>query len=143
MAETEEQRLQRCLDELKGKNVAHYSVMLAAYINARIDANRAILVLSSTGIGLLIAMISKLQSMNVYLKITYVAAIAALLGAACTTLWIHANNAKTIESYIRAQGTSKSMKLKLDASRYINYLLFLSGLTLALIVIALSLFLST
>ena len=30
MAETKEQKQQRMLDELKGKNVAHYSVILGA-----------------------------------------------------------------------------------------------------------------
>lgn len=42
MAEKEEQRQQRELDELKGRNIAQYSVMFAAYINAGIDANKAI-----------------------------------------------------------------------------------------------------
>ena len=56
MAETSEEREQRLLRELEGKNVAHYSVMLTAFINARVDANKAIFAFSSTGIGLLIAM---------------------------------------------------------------------------------------
>jgi len=60
MPETEDQRQHRVLDEVKGKNVAHYSVMLAAYINARVDANKAIFVFSSTGIGLLITIANKL-----------------------------------------------------------------------------------
>jgi len=60
MPETEEQRQQRMLDELKGKNVAHYTVMLAVYINVRVDANKAIFVFSSSGIGLLIAIADKL-----------------------------------------------------------------------------------
>ena len=69
MAETKEQQEQRKLEELKGKNIAHYSVMLTAFINARVDANKAIFAFSSTGIGLLIAMATKLQQLSGCLKI--------------------------------------------------------------------------
>ena len=133
MAETEEQRQQRVLDELKGKNVAHYSVMLAAYINARIDANKAIFVFSSTGIGLLIAIANKLQQLSTSVKIIYIGALVAFFVAVCSTLLVHRCNAKAIESYIRSEGNEKSMDFKLNTWKYVNYISFAIGLALSLV----------
>jgi hypothetical protein len=140
VAETEEQRQQRLLDELKGKNVAHYSVMLAAYINARIDANRAILVLSSTGIGLLIAIANQLQPLGTCAKVAYVAALIAFFATACSTLWVYVSNAEAIESYVRGEGNSKPADFRLNAAKYVNYVFFATGLALALMVATIALF---
>ena len=130
MTEPEEQRV---LDELKGKNVAHYSVMLAAYINARVDANKAIFVFSSTGIGLLIAIANKLQQLSTVVKIMYIAALVAFFVAVCSTLLVHIRNAKAIESYIKNQGDDKSMDFKLNTWKYVNYISFAIGLASSLV----------
>ena len=130
MTEPEEQRV---LDELKGKNVAHYSVMLAAYINARVDANKAIFVFSSTGIGLLIAIANKLQQLSTGVKIMYIAALVAFFVAVCSTLLVHIRNAKAIESYIKNQGDDKSMDFKLNTWKYVNYISFAIGLASSLV----------
>jgi hypothetical protein len=133
MPETEDQRQQRVLDELKGKNVAHYSVMLAAYINAHVDANKAIFVFSSTGIGLLIAIANKLQSLCTCIKVIYIGALVAFFVAACSTLFVHIRNAKAIESYIRNEGNEKSMDFKLNTWKYVNYISFAIALALSLV----------
>ena len=133
MPETEEQRQQRMLDELKGKNVAHYSVMLAAYINARIDANKAIFGFSSSGIGLLIAIADKLQSFGTCIKLVYVGALVAFFVAVCSTVFVHIRNATSIESYIRGKGNEKSMDFKLSTWKYVNYVSFAIGLALSLV----------
>jgi len=132
MAETEEQKQQRVLDELKGKNVAHYSVMLAAYINARVDANKAIFAFSSTGIGLLIVIVDKLQQLSICVKIVYIGALVAFFAAVCSTLLVYICNAKSIWSYIRNEGSEKA-EFKLDTWKYINYVLFAIGLALSLV----------
>ena len=133
MAETEEQRQVRMPDELKGKNVAHYSVMLAAYINARIDANKAIFAFSSTGIGLLIAIANKLQQLSTSIKLVYVGALVAFFVAACSTLLVYIHNAKAIESYIRNEGNEKSMDFTLNTWKYVNYVSFALGLAVRLL----------
>jgi hypothetical protein len=133
MAETKEQQQQRVLDELKGKNVAHYSVMLAAYISARVDANKAIFVFSSTGIGLLIAIVDKLQQLSICVKIVYIGALVAFFAAVCSTLLVHICTAKAIESYIRNEGSEKSMEFNLNTWKYINYISFAIGLALSLV----------
>jgi hypothetical protein len=133
MAETEEQRQQRLLDELKGKNVAHYSVMLAAYINTSVDATKAVFVFSSTGIGLLIAIAAKLQQLSICVKIVYIGALVAFFAAVCSTVLVHIRNTKAIESYIRSEGKEKYMDYKLNTWKYINYFSFAIGLALSLV----------
>lgn len=133
MPETEDQQQQRLLDELKGKNVAHYSVMLAAYINARVDANKAIFVFSSTGIGLLIAIANKLQLLCTCIKVIYIGALVAFFVAACSTLFVHIRNAKAIESYIRNEENEESMNFKLNTWKYVNYISFAIALVLSLV----------
>ena len=131
MAETKEQQEQRKLEELKGKNIAHYSVMLTAFINARVDANKAIFAFSSTGIGLLIAMATKLQQLSGCLKIVYVGALVAFFIAACSTLFVFVKNAEAIESYIRNEG-EKKRDVHLKTWKYVNYFSFAVGLALSL-----------
>ena len=130
MPETPQQEQQRKLDELKGKNVAHYSVMLAAYINALVDANKAIFVFSSTGIGLLIAIVDKPQQLSICVKIVYIGALVAFFAAVCSTLLVYISNSKAIESYIRSEGKEKDMEFKLNTWKYINYISFAIGLAL-------------
>ncbi len=133
MAETKEQQQQRELNELKGKNISYYSVMLAAYIDARVDANKAIFAFSSTGIGLLIAIVGRLQQQSIYLKIIYISALVAFFVAVGSTLLVHICNTKAIESYIRNEGSEKSMDFKLNTCKYINYISFAIGLILSLV----------
>lgn len=141
MPETDEQRQQRVLDELKGKNVAHYSVMLAAFIKARVDANKAIFAFSSSGIGLLIAIASKLQPVSTCIKIVYAGALVAFFVSACSTLLVFISNAKAIESYIRSEGNEKAMDFRLNTWKYVNYVSFAFGLALSLIFTIVGLFL--
>lgn len=54
-AESDEERCKRHLDELKGKNVANYSVLLTTVIQSELDSIRSIITLSSAGIGVLFA----------------------------------------------------------------------------------------
>jgi hypothetical protein len=56
--ESEEEERSRKLDELKGKNVAHYSVLLAAYIQTKMEHDKTLVTLSAAGIGLLLTIIS-------------------------------------------------------------------------------------
>lgn len=133
MAETEEERKARMLEELKGKNVAYYSVMLTAYISARVDANKAIFAFSSTGIGFLVAIASKLQQLSACAKAVYVGALLAFFAAACSTLFVYVKNAKAIESYIRSEGNEKAKDFELKTWKYVNYVSFSVGLALLLV----------
>jgi len=139
MAETEEQRKEPVPEELRGKNVAHYSVMLAAYIGARVDANKAIFAFSSTGIGFLVAVSNKLQQLGSCAKIVYVGALLAFFVAACSTLFVYVKNAEAIESYIRNE-EEKKKDFELKTWKYVNYISFALGLALLLVFAVLGVF---
>ncbi len=49
------ERRSRKLDELKGKNIANYNVLLTTIIQSELDSIRSIIALSSAGIGVLFA----------------------------------------------------------------------------------------
>ncbi len=102
-------------------------------MDACVDANKAIFVFSSTGIGLLIAIANKLQSLGTCVKLIYVGALAAFFVAVCSTLLVHISNAKAIESYIRGEGNEGSKDFKLNTWKYVNYISFAIGLTLSLV----------
>lgn len=48
----------RKLRELGGRNIAHYSVLLIAFIKTKMDRDKMLVTLSSAGIGLLIAVLT-------------------------------------------------------------------------------------
>jgi hypothetical protein len=127
MPESEEQRQQRVLKELEGKNVAHYSVMLAAYISAVVDPNKAIFTLSSAGVGLLVALVDRLTNLTSFSKFLYCASLIFFSLTIISTLFVLGSNAKAIEGYIRDDSRVGS---KLKTWKYINYVLFAVSLTL-------------
>ena len=121
--ETSEEERDRKLRELEGKNISHYSVMLAAYISARVDANKAIFAFSSVGIGVLVAVANKLKSVNACTQTMYLIALVAFLIAVITTLFVYVANANAIESYI-TQDEEKTKGVKLKSWMYVNYFAF-------------------
>lgn len=131
MAESNDQQEQRELEELKGKNIAHYSVMLGALINAQIESNKAIFTFSSAAIGLLVTQ-SKTQEACGHTPMLYKLALIAFFVAACSTLFVFVSNANEIESRIRNEGKEKSAAIKLRTWKYINYISFGVGLLLTL-----------
>jgi Na+/proline symporter len=123
--ETPEEERDRKLRELEGKNISHYSVMLAAYVSARVDANKAIFAFSSAGIGVLVAVWygNKLKSVSACTQTMYLIALVAFLIAVITTLFVHVANANIIESYI-TQSDEKTKEFKLKSWMYVNYFAF-------------------
>ena len=58
LPETDEQREHRLLKELEGKNVAHYSVFLTAWVQTRLEHDRALITLSAAAIGILVTILT-------------------------------------------------------------------------------------
>ena len=123
-AESESKKRCRELKELEGKNIAHYSVMMSAFISSRIDANKAIFTFSSAAIALLVTLIDKVTStLSVVL---FSSAVLAFTVALISTLFIYVSNTKTIEAYIRSD-REKQRDLELNKWVYVNYIAFAFG----------------
>ena len=55
--ESQDERDKRLFEELKGKNIAHYSVMLAAWMQTKMEHDKTLVTLSFGGIALLVTVI--------------------------------------------------------------------------------------
>ena len=120
----------RKLKELEGKNIAHYSVMLAAYISSRVDANKAIFTFSLAAIGLLLAAYEKPSSSICSINIAFSISMLSFVIAVISTLFIHVSNTSAIEAYIRNENES-SRNFQLKSWVYINYVAFGLGVVFA------------
>ncbi len=58
MPELKDDREKRKLRELEGKNIAHFSVMLSAWVQTKMERDKTLVTLSSAAIGLLITLIT-------------------------------------------------------------------------------------
>jgi hypothetical protein len=58
MPESDDEREKRLLRELKAKNVAHYSVMLDAWIQTRMALDKSLITLSAGGVGVLVTLLT-------------------------------------------------------------------------------------
>ena len=54
MPESKEESEKRVLRELEGKNIAHYSVLLGAWIQTKMERDKTLVTLSAAAIGLLV-----------------------------------------------------------------------------------------
>ena len=105
MPETPEQEEKRKLSELEGKNIAHYSVLLSAWINAKMESDKSLMTLSSAGIGLLITILSTVgikNHLDIYL---FGGAFVGFLIAIFSLLKIYGLNSTYIENNIRGKSS--------------------------------------
>jgi len=56
--ENKDEERTRKLEELKGKNVAHYSVLLSAWIHTKMEHDKTLVTVSIGGIGYLISVLT-------------------------------------------------------------------------------------
>ncbi len=66
MTETTEQAEQRQLKELEGKNIAHYSILLNAWINIEMKRDKILVTLSVAAIGLLVTILTTVGVENTW-----------------------------------------------------------------------------
>ena len=137
--ETPQENRNRCLRELEGKNISHYSVMLSAYINSRIDVNKAIFTLASAAIGFLIAAFNEPFSATSVDGVLYALSMVAFVTAVISTLFIHVSHTKAINAYIRNEN-EKQRDFELTTWIYVNYVAFGIGVLLAAILAVYSTF---
>lgn len=56
--ESEDENRNRILKEPEGKNIAHYSVLLDAWIQTRTERDKTLVTLSAAGVGLLVTILT-------------------------------------------------------------------------------------
>lgn len=109
--ETKDEQDKRVLEELKGKNVAHYSVMLAAWMQTKMEHDKTLVTLSFGGIALLVTVINLTGLRSIWSIVLFAGAFGGFLVTIGCALVIYERNAAHIESEIR--GEHKDFKLDL------------------------------
>jgi hypothetical protein len=113
MPESPEDREERLLRELEAKNVAHYSVMLDAWIQTRMALDKSLITLSAGGIGVLVTLLTTVgvarRPWQIYL---YLASFIGFLLTIGLALMIYRKNAELIENDSRGK-SSEDLRLKL------------------------------
>ena len=111
MPESPEQREARGLRELEAKNVAHYSIMLQAWIETRMARDKSLVTLSAGGVGVLVTLLTTVgvsRPWQIYLYLTSFAGFLITIG---TALMIYQMNSELIENDFKGE-SSEHLKLK-------------------------------
>ena len=103
MPEDEKERLKRELKELEGKNVAHYSVLLSAWIQTRMERDKALITLSSFGVGLLVTLSSSVFDYTFISALLFIISFLGFTVCIATCLIVYHLNSVQIENEFRNQ----------------------------------------
>jgi hypothetical protein len=131
LAESNEEREKRLLKELEGKNIAHYSVLLSAWIQTKMERDKTLVTLSSAAIGLLITVLTTIGVQNVYEIILFIIAVCAFLITIYSSLMIYQLNSKHLEDALRGSSKTDPNLEKYDS---ISIKAFILGAVFALLV---------
>ena len=113
MPESAAEEEKRLLRELEGKNVAHYEVLLSAWIDNRMERDRTIITLSSAAIGLLVTIITTVHITGLWQCLFSSIALAGFLGSILICLNIYQINTVHLEQALRGEdSTASSMILE-------------------------------
>jgi len=127
--ETPEENRDRILRELEGKNIQHYSVLLAAWIQTRMERDRALVALSAAAIGLLVTILTTTGVIRWWQLVLYGLAFFGFAVTIWSALSIYQRNSKKIENDIK--GSSAPDYQKIDLAPYDRAALY--GFTLGAI----------
>jgi hypothetical protein len=114
MTETPEQQEQRVLKELEGKNIAHYSVLLSAWINTKMERDKTLVTLSAAAIGLLVTILTTVGVNNIWEIPLFVTAVSSFLVTIWSSLVIYQINSEHLESAIKGSSEKDPRLVKYD-----------------------------
>ena len=137
MPETKEEAEKRALRELEGRNVAHYQVILSAWINSRMERDKTIITLSSVAIGLLVTVVTTIGLNGIWQYLFATIAFAGFIIAIFSCLHIYQFNAKHLEEVLRdkeGKNTSNLLKNLDKLSSRCFYIGVIFGILMALFI---------
>jgi hypothetical protein len=138
MPETKDEEEKRKLKELEGKNIAHYQVLLSAWIETRMERDKTIITLSAAAIALLVTIITAVHINGLWQYLFATIAFAGFIIASCSCLHIYQINAKHIEEALRDEhkGLSSSLLKNLDILSLIGFYVGVGGIILMAIFVS-------
>lgn len=110
--ENDQERRARNLQELQGKNIAHYSQILGAWIQTNIEHDKILITLSAAGVGLLVTILSTVGSSSLSELLLFGLSLIFFIFTIWMKLKTLEENAERIEQELRApEGGSKELNL--------------------------------
>ncbi len=101
MPESSEEAQKRRLRELEGENIQHYSVLLAAWIETRMDRDRTLVALSAAAIGLLVTILTAVGLPQLWMILLYAGAFASFLLTIWAAIRIYQLNSAMLANELR------------------------------------------
>lgn len=123
MTESKEEHEKRKIRELEGKNVAHYSVLLQAWIQTKMERDKTLVTLSAAGIGLLVTILTTTGVLKEWEILLYLGAFIGFLVTIWTSIKIYELNSQHIENELR-QDSAKLIELEKYDRRSIRFFIF-------------------
>jgi len=131
MPESKEDAEKRALRELEGKNIAHYSVLLSAWIQTKMERDKTLVTLSAGAIGLLVTILTAVGVNSVWEIPFFIISITAFLITIWSSLVIYQLNSQHLEEAIKGS-SEKDPRLEKYDKRSIRA--FIIGAVSALVI---------
>lgn len=114
MPESSEDAEKRALRELEGKNIAHYSVLLGAWIETRMERDKTLVTLSAAAIGLLVTILTTVGVKRFWEIPFFAVAVLSFLVTIWSSLQIYQLNSQHIEAAIKGSSERDPQLEKYD-----------------------------
>ena len=108
--ETPDEERSRHLRELEGKNVQHYSVLLSAWIQTRMERDKTVVALSAAAIGLSVTLLTTVGVPNLWLLLPYAGSFLGFSISIGAALLIYQRNSEKIEHDIRGDRSPPNLE---------------------------------
>lgn len=131
MTESREEVEKRHLRELEGKNIAHYSVLLGAWIETRMERDKTLVTLSAAAIALLVIILTTVGARHIWEIPLFATAVLAFLVTIWISLTIYQLNSQHLEAAIKGSSTRDPRLEKYDK---LSGRAFMVGATTALLI---------
>lgn len=106
--ESAEEYDKRMIEELKGKNLAFYSVMLGAFIQTKMERDKTLVTVSLGGLGYLITTVTYVGLSSLWDLALFIGGFAGFMLTVVAALVIYNRNAELIEYELRGGASIQS-----------------------------------
>jgi hypothetical protein len=102
------------LRELEGKNIAHYSVLLGAWIETRMERDKTLVTLSAAAIGLLVTILTTVGVNRFWEIPLFAVAVLSFIASIWSSLTIYQLNSQHLEAAIKGSSEKDPRLEKYD-----------------------------
>lgn len=108
------------------KEVAYYAALVGAWINTRMEFDKALVTISSAGIALLVTLATVVGASTGFEFLVFILAVIGFLATILCTLFVYHQNSRVIEAAIK-EGTSHGPDLRrLDLVKLVTFVVALT-----------------